>query len=150
MAPPDPTRKPSAKGKTPKLDLRKRKTGKKKDEEDTTNDVPKETSEVRLDGVSRGRDRTHDLSVLFSAPATVASHSDATLHPFLPREQERDARKKAAKSARKAKGESVLREGGTRPCKICHKVRRRRRVRVTATHHPPPPPRRAFFLDATS
>ena len=48
MAPPA-ARKPPGKGKTPKPDLRERKTGKKKDEDGNLKDAaPKETAEVRL------------------------------------------------------------------------------------------------------
>ena len=47
MAPPA-ARKPPGKGKTPKPDLRKRKTGKKKDEDGNPDAEPKETAEVRL------------------------------------------------------------------------------------------------------
>ena len=47
MAPPA-ARKPPGKGKTPKPDLRKRKTGKKKDEDGNFDAEPKETAEVRL------------------------------------------------------------------------------------------------------
>lgn len=47
MAPPA-ARKPPGKGKTPKPDLRERKTGKKKDEDGNLDAEPKETAEVRL------------------------------------------------------------------------------------------------------
>ena len=45
---PSAARKPPGKGKTPKPDLRKRKTGKKKDEDGNPDAEPKETAEVRL------------------------------------------------------------------------------------------------------
>ena len=45
---PSAARKPPGKGKTPKPDLRKRKTGKKKDDDGNPDAEPKETAEVRL------------------------------------------------------------------------------------------------------
>jgi hypothetical protein len=130
---PSAARKPPGKGKTPKPDLRKRKTGKKKDEDGKPDAEPKETAEVRLVERRRARGpRTADR--LFSAPASTPALTRALHARPYPASQERSARKKAAKEARKAKGESVLSEGGTRPCKICQKVRRGRASWSTAVH----------------
>lgn len=130
---PSAARKPPGKGKTPKPDLRKRKTGKKKDEDGKPDAEPKETAEVRL--VERRRARgPRTAERLFSAPASTPALTRALHARPYPASQERSARKKAAKEARKAKGESVLSEGGTRPCKICQKVRRGRASWSTAVH----------------
>ena len=130
---PSAARKPPGKGKTPKPDLRKRKTGKKKDEDGKPDAEPKETAEVRLVERRRARGpRTADR--LFSAPASTPALTRALHARPYPASQERSARKKAAKEARKAKGESVLSEGGTRPCKICQKVRRGRASWSKAVH----------------
>ena len=118
MAPPA-ARNPPGKGKSPKPDLRKRKTGKKKDGNGKPDAEPKETAEVRL-----VETREAPADRLFSAPAsTPALTRPLHAHPCYP-SQERSARKKAAKEARKTKGESLRSEGGTRSCKICQKVRR--------------------------
>ena len=129
-----------AKAGGPKPDLRRKKSAKQRAAAPAT---PKESAEVRAVARPHASSRARVAPSFRAARSPRADALPAPRSPLAshPLAQERAARKRDAKQARKTRAEGAALEGGERACKLCREVRPSAPVGVDArpSSHPRPP-----------